>query len=205
MNFNKILYYIISYKRSVWLKNKLNGIHNNWIQNAFQHIGSNCYIGRIHTLKGTEYMNIGNNVTISDNTILTAIDDYFGSRFTPELIIEDNVIINPFNHITCINKIHIGEGTLTGKYVTITDNSHGTSTYHEMTSPPLHRPLYSKGPVIIGKKVWIGDKATILPGITIGDGAIIGANSVITKDVPAYSVVAGNPAKIIRILKMNEK
>ena len=45
--------------------------------------------------------------------------------------------------------------------------------------------------------MWIGDKATILSGVTIGDGAVIGANSVVTKDVPEYSVVAGNPAKII--------
>lgn len=67
--------------------------------------------------------------------------------------------------------------------------------------PPLFRPLFSKGPVIIGKNVWIGDKATILPGVTIGDGSIIGANSVVTKDVPAYSVVAGNPAKIIKTIK----
>ena len=46
--------------------------------------------------------------------------------------------------------------------------------------------------------MWIGDKATILSGVTIGDGAVIGANSVVTKDVPEYSVFAGNPAKIIR-------
>ena len=60
------------------------------------------------------------------------------------------------------------------------------------------RSVMSKGPVIIGNDVWIGDKATILPGVTIGDGAVIAANAVVTKDVPAYSVVAGNPAKIVK-------
>ena len=60
------------------------------------------------------------------------------------------------------------------------------------------RPVVSKGSVIIGNNVWIGDKATILPNVTIGDGAVIAANSVVTKDVPAYSVVAGNPAKVIK-------
>ena len=52
--------------------------------------------------------------------------------------------------------------------------------------------------MIIGDNVWIGDKATILPGVTIGEGAIIAANAVVTKNVPAFSVAAGNPAKIIK-------
>ena len=55
-----------------------------------------------------------------------------------------------------------------------------------------------KGDTTIGNDVWIGYKATIMAGVTIGDGAIIGANSVITKDEPAHTIVAGNPAKIIR-------
>ena len=61
--------------------------------------------------------------------------------------------------------------------------------------------MYSKGPVIIQDNVWIGEKATILPGVTIGEGAIIGANSVVTKDVPAKSLVVGCPAKIVKTLK----
>lgn len=67
-----------------------------------------------------------------------------------------------------------------------------------MDMPPTQRPIYSKGPVVIGDNVWIGDKATILPNVSIGKGAIIAANSVVTKDVPEYSVFAGNPAKIIK-------
>lgn len=58
--------------------------------------------------------------------------------------------------------------------------------------------LPSKGDTIIGNDVWIGYESTILPGVTIGDGAIIGAKSVVTRDVPPYSIVAGNPGKIIR-------
>lgn len=62
--------------------------------------------------------------------------------------------------------------------------------------------MVSKGPVIIGKNVWIGDKATILPGVTIGEGAVIAANSVVSKNVPPFSVVGGIPA---RIIKQNQK
>lgn len=60
---------------------------------------------------------------------------------------------------------------------------------------------YSKSPVIIGNNVWIGDCAKILAGVKIGDGAIIGANAVVTHDVPEHTVVDGVPAKIIRIIK----
>ena len=92
----------------------------------------------------------------------------------------------------------IGDSLLTGKWVTITDNSHGETDKATLEMRPQERPITSKGPVIIGNNVWIGDKATILPGVTVGDGAVIAANAVVTKDVPAYSVVGGNPARVIR-------
>ena len=56
----------------------------------------------------------------------------------------------------------------------------------------------AKGPVIIGNACWIGDRVTILPGVNIGDGAIIGANSVVTKDIPAFSIAAGSLARILK-------
>jgi acetyltransferase-like isoleucine patch superfamily enzyme len=66
---------------------------------------------------------------------------------------------------------------------------------------PMMRPLISKGKVIIGDNVWIGEGAMILPNVHIGEGAIIAANSVVTKDIPAYSIAVGIPAKIIKNIK----
>ena len=98
-----------------------------------------------------------------------------------------------------MNELIIGDNLLTGSYVSIIDNNHGKNkTIEEMMVPPSERDLYSKGPIHIGNNVWIGDKASIFGGVTIGDGAIIGANSVVTHDIPAYSVAVGNPAKVIR-------
>lgn len=82
----------------------------------------------------------------------------------------------------------------------ITDNSHGETDYDSLKMLPIKRPITSKGPVIIGNNVWIGDKATILPGVTIGDGSVIAANAVVTKDVPPYSVVGGNPAIVLKLV-----
>lgn len=66
-----------------------------------------------------------------------------------------------------------------------------------MKMMPDDRPLVCKGEIHIGDNVWIGEKAAVLSGVTVGDGAVIGANSIVTHDVPPYSVVAGCPARII--------
>ncbi len=131
---------------------------------------------------------------------MTAWDKYLLTNqvFTPEISIGENVCIGEYVHITAINKIVIGNGVLTGRWVLITDNSHGLFTKSELEERPIARPIYSKGEVIIGNNVWIGDKATILPNVHVGDGAIIAANAVVTKDVPAYSLAAGNPARVIK-------
>lgn len=159
---------------------------------------SNVHFHNIKQLVGPEHIHIKDGTCFGDGLYLTAWAKYNNQFFTPYIEIGNNSCIGDFNHITCVNKIIIGNNLLTGKWVTITDNAHGTTDKEALLSPPIERLLSSKGPVIIGNNVWIGDKATILPGVTIGDGAIIGANAVVTKDVPPYSVVAGNPARIIK-------
>ena len=63
----------------------------------------------------------------------------------------------------------------------------------------------SESPIVISDDVWIGCLSIVLPGITIGEGAIIGAGSVVTKDVPSWTIVAGNPAKVIREIPLHER
>lgn len=65
-------------------------------------------------------------------------------------------------------------------------------------SAPSKEDLPLKGDTVVGNDVWIGQNSTILPGVHIGDGAIMGLNSVVTRDVPPYTIVAGNPAKAVR-------
>ena len=76
-------------------------------------------------------------------------------------------------------------------------NNHGSTALSDLQIRPQDRALTSKGSVRIGNNVWIGDKVAILGNVTIGDGAIIGANSVVTKDIPANAVAVGSPARII--------
>ena len=84
----------------------------------------------------------------------------------------------------------------------ITDNSHGRFCEQELNIPPNRRPIYSKGPVVIGNNVWLGEKSSIMPGVKIGNGVVVAANAVVTHDVPDNCIVAGVPAKIIKQIKL---
>ena len=146
-------------------------------------------------------ISIGEGSRLHHHVVITAWKNHFTGENDASLIIGEGADIGEYTHITAMGHMRIGKNLLTGRWVTITDNGHGDIDYETLQQVPINRRLHSKGDVTIGNNVWIGDKATILPAVTIGDGAVIAANSVVTKDVPAYSVVAGNPAKVIKQVK----
>lgn len=104
-----------------------------------------------------------------------------------------NVFINSCCKFQDQGGISIGDGSLLGHNVVI-------ATLNHMQEPSRRQSLLPK-PVVIGNNVWIGASVTILPGVTIGDNAIIGAGSVVTKDIPANSVAVGSPCKVIKSIK----
>lgn len=156
-------------------------------------------------LGGARYVSIGNYCEIRDSVRMTAVWKENDQFFTPQIIIGNNCSIGSHSHISAIDLIKIGNNVRMGENILITDNSHGNNSLQELEVAPNRRPVYSKGPVIIEDNVWIGEKASILPGVHIGKGCVIGANSVITKDVPPYSVAGGNPARIIKRMKDDEQ
>lgn len=176
---------------------KIQVLRTQWIAGKMAEVGKGCFFHSVAQLHNPKYIHIGNNNVFGRDLYLTA---WGGYKNEPSLFIGNNCSFGAYNHITCANSIKIGDSLLTGKLVTITDNSHGETDKATLEMRPQKRPITSKGPVTIGNNVWIGDKATILPGVTIGDGAVIAANAVVTKDVPAYCVAGGNPAKIIKNL-----
>lgn len=166
-------------------------------KNLFKRIGHNCILAKDVRITNGKNIYLGDNCSIQEHCVIETV---FNMPKAPNLKIGDGMSLGQYSHITCATSVEIGNNLLTGRYVLITDNSHGCSNREDMHLPPMLREIHSKGPVKIGNNVWIGDKASIMPGVTIGDGAIIAANSVVTHDVPAYSLAAGIPAKIIKQL-----
>lgn len=191
---------IFNYNRVHKITAYYNKIYSYWIQNEFKRYGKNCSIKPFLLLKGSQNIVIGDNVNIGYKCVFETYNKYLDQEFTPIVQIGNNSNIGDDSHITCINKIYIGNNVLMGRKVFITDNAHGASKKELINIHANKRPLYSKGPVIIEDNVWIGEMVCIMPGVTIGYGSIIGANAVVTKDVPPFCVVGGNPARIIKQL-----
>ena len=116
------------------------------------------------------------------------------------LIIGDDVQINDYVHIVSKEKVTIGNNVLMASKIFISDLNHGNYSSEIQDSPdiPPNKRNLSTSPVIIEDNVWIGEFVSILPGVTIGFGTIIGANSVVSKSIPPYVIAVGSPAKAIK-------
>jgi len=138
------------------------------------------------TIIGTANVSIGERSRISRQVEL-------GTEEEGRIKIGENVRINRGTTIFAYDRIEIGEHTLIGEFVTIRDANHGISPEHL-----IRTQAHEAKTIMIGKDVWIGRGAVILPGVTLGDGCVIGANSVVTKDVAEGMIAVGSPAKAIR-------
>ena len=121
--------------------------------------------------------------------------------------IGENVQINDYVHIAAVESIKIGNNVLIASKIYISDHNHGRYDDEDGDHPmsiPLHRKLICK-PVVIGDNVWIGESVCVLPGVAIGEGCIIGALSVVTKNIPAYSIAVGSPAKVVKQYDFEQK
>lgn len=152
-------------------------------------------------------------VTIGDDCLITG--NYYFETGTGSIKIGDRVFIGGSTFV-CVDYIEIGNDVLFSWGCTVVDNNSHSLIATERTNDVLD---WKKGieegktghykdwtnvkykPVIIRDKAWIGFNVIILKGVTIGEGSIVGAGSVVTKDVPDWTVVAGNPAKVVRRLK----
>lgn len=183
--------------------NKLIIIKSKYLKKLFRSCMGTPYISKGCQIKGFEFISIGENCVLSDFVRVHAWAEYRNKKFTPNIKIGKNFFINNNSYITCCNSINIGNNVLCGSNVFISDNSHGNIALFnsEVNIEPINRDLYSKGKIIIGNNVWIGQNVVILANVEIGDNCIIAANSVVNASFPSNALIAGNPAKLIKILK----
>lgn len=176
-----------------------NGFYTALWKRRFKHFGCRSCLSKPVKIQYPENITIGDYTEFAKGCILECNKTCEKSEYG-EIIIGNRCMFGANVHLTSANKIVVGNNLLTGRYVLITDNTHGMLTEDELAIHPAERVLLSKGAVRIGNNVWIGDKVSILADVTIGDGAIIAANAVVTHDVPSHSIVAGIPAKVIRTI-----
>lgn len=129
----------------------------------------------------------GNNVYISSKAFIWS-ENY--------LEIGDDVCIHAFTHIFAGGGLKIGSGTMISSNCSITTVTHSINSVDR--SPGIDKP------VTIGRNVWIGTGAIILPGVTIGDYSVVGAGAVVTKSIPPMQVFVGNPAKFMKEVKFED-
>jgi Acetyltransferase (isoleucine patch superfamily) len=148
-------------------------------------------------------------LTVGDDCVLNCVINMGDCHID----IGDRVMINDGTTLFCVNGITIGNDVMISWGCTLIDNnSHSIISAERLKDLVVARQEYEAGtlgnntdwstvknaPIIIKDKVWIGFNSIIMKGVTIGEGAIIGAGSVVTKDVPDYAVVGGNPATVIK-------
>ena len=144
--------------------------------------GKKSFIHPLASIRNHRNILMGNNIIINKNVTI----------WTASLKLGNNIQINPNTSI--YGQVHIGSNVMIAPNCMIAGGSHSFINTHK---PMIDQGCTIKRPIVIGNDVWIAANAIILDGIYIGDGAIIGAGSVVTKDVPSMAIVGGNPAKLI--------
>lgn len=168
----------------------------------FGAIGKNFSLGKKVTFNHPHCIFIGDNVRIGNYSYFLPCVKYEGVKYSPKIVVGDGCCIGIRNSFACINKIEIKNNVLFAGYVHVTDHSHG---YEDVNIPIKKQRLISKGPVIIEDDCWLGFSCEILSGVHIGRHSIVAARAVVTKDVPPYSIVAGNPAKVVKQFNLKTK
>lgn len=178
--FNRIYNYL---SRNAW-----------WFLNfrTFKNLGSGSYVFKPLRIDGAKNIYIGSKVYIGYRTWLAAVTKNIET--SSELVIGDGSCIGNFNHFYSTKSIRIGKNVLTADKVYISDNLHG---YEDIRIPIMNQSIKQISTVEIGDGSWIGENVCVI-GVKIGKNCVIGANAVVTKDIPDYCVAVGAPAKIIK-------
>ncbi len=152
-------------------------------------------LGKRLIVQNPQCIHLAEGVGIGDNTFLGPVASYEGYKYQPQIIIGKRTWVGKNCSIACIDRVEIGQDVLFAGQVHITDHSHG---YEDINVPIRKQKLISKGPVVIEDQCWLGYSCEILSGVHIGRHSVIAARAVVTKDIPAYCVAAGNPAQVIK-------
>lgn len=174
------------------MKRKISWIINKRLYGQF---GYNSIIQKpIMPILNKKCIYVGDNVVIRPQVRMEPIIKYLNATYQPKITIGSGTNIEQCCHVTCANEVVIGQNVTIAAFTMITDIDH---EYSDINKGILNQKLLVKK-TIIGDESFIGMGSRIMPGVTLGKHCIIGANSVVTKDIPDYSVAVGIPAKVVK-------
>lgn len=168
----------------------------------------NLTIRMPRTICAPERISIGDDVWLGPGSLLVPVLVFPGpplwpdskpiaskQRFEPRIVIGNRVTATASLTLGAHATIHIEDDVMFAANVNLTDGFHG---FENADEPYKYQPIFRIAPIVIKRGCWIGQNVVILPGVTIGELSIIGANSVVTRDVPARCIAVGSPARVIR-------
>lgn len=141
------------------------------------------------------FISIGTRSLLLRGAHIEPIPEYAGIRYSPEISIGNDVYIGPNVYLICAGHMTIGDGTVFGPHVYMNDTSHGIDPNAGFV---IKQKLVAPVDISIGKNCFLGMRSAILPGVTLGDHCVVGINSVVNRSFPAYSMVAGAPARLVK-------
>jgi len=209
--------YLVFFELAVLLLGNLSGILGYGLRSIFYKFlfktcGKRPGFGKGTILRQPNNIVLGNKILLDDyasldvrgkNGQIEVFDHVSIGRFS-SIIAKDSQIklgkgvnVGAFTRIASQSKVEIGESVLIAAYCYIGPGNHQLG---DESVPLISKAMQNKGGVKIGAHAWIGTRATILDGVTIGEGAIIGAHSLVTSDIPARSIAVGTPAKVIKMI-----
>ncbi|RUR32545.1 acyltransferase [Vreelandella nanhaiensis] len=189
------------------LYRELEAVREKQVLSGLRRCGANVHISSPSKLINPQCISVGDHVKLGPYSQLVAITEYPGNwlrppgvdveikTFQPSIVIGNNVTSNSMLQVFAQGRVSIEDNVGFGPNVFINDASHGLGSVNVAFK---YQPLSGPYPITIGKGCWIGANVVIMPGVNIGMYSVIGANSVVTKNIPAYSIAVGAPAKVIK-------
>lgn len=177
---------------------KLNGLFSRargWsVKHTLRECGKNLRVGKNVKFFNPQKIQLGDNCDVADDVVFAPLVKHNGNNYSSEIIVGNNVHFGTQDRIASKDAVIIDDDVLFAAFVHITDHSHD---YHDVGLPISKQGVIGKGKVVVKKGAWLAFGCHVLSGVTIGENSVVAANSVVTKDVPPFSVVAGNPARVV--------
>jgi acetyltransferase-like isoleucine patch superfamily enzyme len=159
-------------------------------------MGPGSVFRRPWNIKNPDRIVTGERARIGRHVVMNALSDYEGLPQDGHIVLGHDVYIGGYSQLHAMNRVEIGDGCVLSEHVYVSDIAHGLDPRAGLI---MKQPLESKGPVRIGRHVFIGYGCSILPGVTLGDHCIVGTRSTVTRSFPAYSMIGGAPARLLKV------